>query len=160
MDPEVTILVAEDDEGHAILIERNLRRAGILNELVRFKDGEAVVGFLCREGSGPFRKPETPYLLLLDIRMPKMDGVDVLKRIKNDEKLKVMPVIMLTTTDDPREIETCHLQGCNNYIVKPVEYDRFVETIHNLGAFLDIVRVPDIEGKVLCVKGDVHSNGL
>lgn len=146
MNNEVTILIAEDDEGHASLIEKNLRRAGISNGVLHFWDGIEVVDFLLKRGNGPHRQNHAAYLLLLDIRMPKMDGVEVLTLIKADTKLKKMPVFMLTTTDDPREIESCHLLGCNNYITKPVDYDQFVATIRQLGLFLTVVQVPHING--------------
>lgn len=147
MRQEVTILITEDDEGHALLIEKNLRRAGLKNNILQFRNGQEVLDFLFREGPGPHRDPCSPYVLLLDIRMPKIDGVDVLGKIKADESLKKLPVMMLTTTDDPREVERCHQLGCNIYITKPVEYDWFIESIRQLGLFLMVVQVPDINGK-------------
>lgn len=84
------------------------------------------------------------YLLLLDIRMPKVSGEEVLRRIREHPRLRVIPVIILTTTDDPREIRRCHELGCNEYITKPVEYDQFVAVIQRLGFFLQIVRVPPV----------------
>src|SRR5438105_2003731 len=122
MKQEVVILIAEDDAGHARLIEKNLSRAGLNNQIVRFENGQAILDFLLCRGPGPKRTPETPYLLLLDIRMPKVDGVEVLRQIKGHPELRKMPVSMLTTTDDPREVGRCHELGCNNYIVKPVDY--------------------------------------
>jgi len=80
-------------------------------------------------------------LLLLDIHMPQMDGLEVLRLIKSDNKLKEMPVIMLTTTDDPREVEECYQIGCNIYITKPVDFIKFTETLNHLGLFLQIVKV-------------------
>lgn len=142
MNNEVVIVVAEDDPGHAALIERNLRRSGIQNRLVRFTDGQQVLDFFCGPANG--REPDTPYLLLLDIRMPKHDGIEVLGRLKGDDELKKMPVIMLTTTDDPREIERCHALGCNHYITKPVDYEHFVEVLRQLGLFLLVVQIPTI----------------
>ena len=87
------------------------------------------------------------YLLLLDIRMPKVDGVEVLKKVKADPELCKMPVIMITTTDDPREVSKCHALGCSNYIKKPIDYEKFVDAIRKLGLFLMVVEVPEIEGK-------------
>ncbi len=143
MRQEVVIAIAEDDAGHAALIERNLRRAGIQNELERFADGQEVLDFFFGT-SARRRKPDTPYLLLLDIRMPKVDGVEVLARVKADEELRKVPVIMLTTTDDPREIERCHALGCSHYITKPIDYDTFVSVLQQLGLFLLVVQVPSI----------------
>jgi len=146
MKKEVVVLIAEDDEGHAALIKKNLKRAGIANKIVVFKNGQDTLEFLFYKGDGPHREKGKPYLLLLDIRMPKVDGEEVLRQIKQDDELRKMPVIMITTTDDPREIEACHSLGCSNYVTKPVDYDQFVDAIRKLGLFLLIVEVPVING--------------
>ncbi len=141
------ILVAEDDAGHARLIEKNLTRAGLNNPILRFDNGQAVLDFLFRRGSGPQRASEVPYLLLLDIRMPQVDGVEVLRRVKEHAELRKIPVIILTTTDDPREVERCHSIGCASYIVKPVDYNKFAEAIKGLGLYISLVQVPEINGE-------------
>jgi CheY-like chemotaxis protein len=146
MKEEVVVLIVEDDDGHARLIEKNLRRASINNEMLRFADGQQILDFLFRRGEGRQREDCAPYLLLLDIRIPKIDGVEVLRQIKQDEELRKIPVIMLTTTDDPREVDACHRMGCSHYIVKPVEYDKFSAALGQLGLFLKIVQVPQING--------------
>jgi CheY-like chemotaxis protein len=146
MKEEVVVLIVEDDDGHARLIEKNLRRACINNEILRFADGQQILDFLFRRGEGRQREDCAPYLLLLDIRIPKIDGVEVLRQIKQDEELRKIPVIMLTTTDDPREVDACHRLGCSHYIVKPVEYDKFSAALGQLGLFLKIVQVPQING--------------
>jgi len=146
MNNDVTILIAEDDEGHAGLIKRNLKRAGISNPILHFTDGQAIIDFLFLKGDGPHRNSGSAYLLLLDIRMPKVDGVRVLELIKADPELKKLPVIMVTTTDDPKEIEHCHALGCSNYIAKPIDYDNFVKAVRQLGLFLTIVQLPSING--------------
>jgi CheY-like chemotaxis protein len=146
MTREVLILIADDDPGHARLVEKNLTRAGLHNPIRRFEDGQQVLDFFFGKGAGPHRKPDTSYLLLLDIRMPKVDGVEVLRQVKQDGELRKIPVIMLTTTDDPREIAHCHALGCNSYIVKPVDYDRFAEAISKLGLYISLVEVPAING--------------
>ncbi|MFA4835204.1 MAG: response regulator [Dehalococcoidia bacterium] len=144
---EVTILITEDDEGHARLIQKNLRRSGINNQFIHLKDGQEALDFLFGNGNEPSKvQSDASYLMLLDIRMPKVDGVQVLERMKADERLKLMPIIMLTTTDDPREIERCHILGCNSYVVKPVEYEGFVNAVQQLGLFLSVVEVPTING--------------
>ena len=107
MTKEVVVLIADDDLGHVRLIEKNLGRAGLHNPIERFANGQDILDFLF--GRGPRRRAqEASYLLLLDIRMPKVDGVEVLRQVKADPELKKIPVIMLTTTDDPREVENCH----------------------------------------------------
>ncbi|OYW69933.1 MAG: hypothetical protein B7Z21_00435 [Verrucomicrobiales bacterium 32-60-5] len=147
MTEEVVIIIAEDDAGHARLIQKNLGRVGLHNPIQFFENGQDVLDFLFRRGPGPHRKSGTAYLLMLDIRMPKVDGVEALRQIKEDPSLRKLPVIMLTTTDDPREIERCHLLGCNSYIVKPVDYDKFAEAIKQLGMFVSLVQVPEINGQ-------------
>ncbi|MDD3146148.1 MAG: response regulator [Candidatus Riflebacteria bacterium] len=149
MQQEVVILVAEDDEGHAGLIRKNLFRAGIVNEIKHFVDGQEILNFIFCLGNGPHRQKGLSYILLLDIRMPKVDGIEVLRQIKSDDELKKMPVVMITTTDDPREVEHCHSLGCNNYITKPVEYEAFVNAIRQLGLFLSVVELPQLNGKNL-----------
>jgi len=144
---EIVILLAEDDEAHASLIRRNLRRAGVGNEIFAFKDGKEILDFLFEQGDGPRRTHGVPYLLLLDIKMPRVDGVEVLRRVKQNKELRKMPIVMVTTTDDPREVEKCHELGCNNYITKPIEYDKFVKVIRQLGMFLLVVEVPIIDGE-------------
>ena len=145
---EVTILIAEDDDGHAELIIDNLREAGLTNEIIRFRDGQEALDFLAGAPDAPgTRQSGAAYLLLLDIRMPRVDGVEVLRRIKATPELHRMPVIMLTTTDDPREVQNCYELGCSCYITKPVDYDRFSEMLNRLGLFLMVVQVPGINGK-------------
>lgn len=148
MNKEVVIVIAEDDEGHANLIMRNLKRVGVANTILHFKDGQETLDFLFRRGDGPHRQIGTPYLLLLDIRMPKVDGTEVLRQIKQDSELCKIPVVMITTTDDPREVENCHKLGCSNYVAKPVDYDQFVEAITRLGLFLMVVTMPKINGEL------------
>jgi CheY-like chemotaxis protein len=146
MNHEVVILVAEDDEGHAGLIKKNLIRAGLVNDLQHFKDGQEILDFLFKKGDGPHRQSGVSYVLLLDIRMPKVGGTQVLEQVKADADLHRMPVIMITTTNDPREVEQCHNLGCSNYITKPVNYTDFVNAIRQLGLFLSVVEIPKING--------------
>ena len=143
MNNEVCILITEDDEGHAMLIQKNLRRAGISNSFKHFRDGQEVLDYLFGRGEEKLDEGRS-YLLLLDIRMPRVDGIEVLRQIKSDESLRRMPVIMITTTDDPQEVNQCHNLGCNNYITKPVDYNRFIEAIRQLGLFFSIVEVPSM----------------
>ncbi|UCH94657.1 MAG: response regulator [Candidatus Aminicenantes bacterium] len=147
MKTDVNILIADDDPGHVNLIRKNLRRSGIFNPIIHFKDGQEVLDFLFnlnKTNPGPQKTPDS-YLLLLDIRMPKVDGVEVLRRLKAHPELKKIPVIILSTTDDPMDIEKCHYLGCSTYITKPVKYDRFVESIRKLALFLKVIEVPFIK---------------
>jgi CheY-like chemotaxis protein len=133
----LVILLADDDDGHAQLIQRNLKRAGVVNRIERVKDGQQALDFI-REG-----RCNAPLLLLLDINMPRVDGVEVLRQLKGNPATSSIPVIMLTTTDDPREVSRCYQLGCSIYITKPVRYEEFAEALSRLGMFLEIVKLPD-----------------
>ena len=137
----VTVLIAEDDDGHAELIQEQLQDARVRNPLVRFRDGQEVVDFF--QGVSPRRTydPEQAYLLLLDIRMPKVSGVEVLQRMKQSPALRHIPVIMLTTTDDPREVDACYKLGCSCYVTKPMDFQKFSDTLQRLGLFILVLRV-------------------
>lgn len=137
----VTILLVEDDPGHASLIQRNLKRGGVLNDIVYASDGQQAMDFLQCEGQFAERKPGGPLLLILDIKMPRIDGVEVLRFVKSNPATAKIPVIMLTTTDDPREIQRCYELGCNVYVTKPIAYDRFVEALQRVGLFLQVVTI-------------------
>jgi len=139
----VTILIAEDDDGHAELIQGLLHDVGIHNPTHRFCDGQEVLDFFDARAARLDLANEA-FLLLLDIRMPRVDGVEVLRRMKSDPKRKAIPVVMLTTTDDPREIQGCYELGCNCYVTKPVEFDQFTNALKQLGLFLLIMQVPSV----------------
>lgn len=139
----VTIIMVEDDEGHARLIEKNIRRAGVNNEIIPFTNGTSAIEHLFgADGSG--RDSAGRHLLvLLDLNLPDMTGVDILARIKGNEHLKCCPVVVLTTTDDTREIQRCYDLGANVYITKPVNYDGFANAIRQLGLFFSVIQVPE-----------------
>jgi CheY-like chemotaxis protein len=139
------MVLVEDDPGHARLIERNLRRAHITNDLVVLRDGQQAVEYFFPAGEDGVAGRVMPLLVLLDLNLPGVDGYQVLARLKADERTRRIPVIILTTTDDPRDIKRCYDLGCNVYITKPVEYEQFAEAIRTLGLFLSVVKVP--EGK-------------
>ena len=134
--PEVTILLVEDDPGHVRLIEKNLRRANITNDIVNVTDGQQAVDFLFDNGC------PSSLLVLLDLNLPVLDGYQVLQRIRNDERTKRIPVIILTTTDDTREVARCYELGCNVYVTKPVDYEQFSDAIRKLGLFMAVLMVP------------------
>jgi len=136
MGKEVVILLAEDDKGHASLTIQNLKWAGVTNKIVHFKDGQETLDFLFQRGDGLQRSKEVLYTLLLDIRMPKVDGFEVIEQVKADSELKEIPVIMVSTTDDPGVMEYCYKLGCEKYVVKPLRYEQFRAEIVNLGQYL------------------------
>lgn len=135
------IVIVDDDEGHAILIRQNLEAAGVTNRFMTFRDGQAALNFFL-PGPGAVPKDDQTYLMLLDIRMPKVSGVEVLRQLKAHPEVKKLPIIMLTTTDDAREVERCHELGCNAYLQKPIDYDRFTDLVQKLGLFLPHLQVP------------------
>jgi CheY-like chemotaxis protein len=135
-----TILIVDDDEGHAILIRQNLEIAGLNNRIEHFRDGQAILDFFFTRRD----IANETYLVLLDIRMPKVDGIEVLRRLKADPEFRKLPVIMLTTTEDSREVERCHQLGCSVYIQKPVDYDRFAEAIRRIGLIVPLLLVPPL----------------
>ena len=141
---DMMILLVEDDEGHAELIKDCLKESGVDNPIRRFRDGQEIIDYLF---NGQQSKAElaSGYLVLLDIRIPKVDGQEVLRRIKSDARLKSLPVVMLTTTDDPREVQASYRMGCNAYLTKPVDYESFTEMIRYLGQFIRILRIAPIE---------------
>jgi len=137
MGPLVLVMI-EDDDGHARLIEKNIRRAGVANPLRRFPDGGSALAWLNGDG----RKNEL--LVLLDLNLPDMSGVDILARLKADPGLKAAPVVVLTTTDDQNEVNRCYELGCSVYVTKPVSYEDFAEAIKRLGLFIQVVKAPDL----------------
>ena len=138
----VTILLIEDDPGHARLIEKNVRRAGVNNTIVPLTDGTAALAHLFETDAAGQRRVQLPMLVLLDLNLPDMSGTDILARIKADELLRRAPVIVLTTTDDSVEIQRCYDLGCNVYITKPLGYESFANAIRQLGLFLAVMQVP------------------
>jgi DNA-binding response OmpR family regulator len=143
MNTPVTIVMIEDDDGHARLIERNIRRSGINNEIVPFTNGTDALNYLLgRDSKGAERKGEA-LLILLDLNLPDMTGLDILRRVKESRNLKCVPVVVLTTTDDSQEIKRCYELGANVYITKPVNYDNFANAIRQLGLFFSVIQVPE-----------------
>lgn len=145
MSDALTLYMVEDDPGHAHLIQKNLRRAGISNSIRQFSTGREFVDYLfgpngAAVGSG-FDSAQP--LIMLDLNLPEMDGYEVLRRLKGDTRTQSIPVIILTTTDNPREIERCYELGCNVYITKPVDYESFAEAIRKLGLMLTVLKIPE-----------------
>lgn len=141
----VKIVMVEDDLGHARLIEKNIRRAGVTNEIIPFvTGGEAIEYLLGPDGSGKIWHGE-PILILLDLNLPDMNGLDILERVKGNVHMRRVMVIVLTTTDDPREIGRSFDLGANVYVTKPMQYDKFVHAIQQLGMFVAIMKIPEVE---------------
>ena len=142
---EVSILIVEDDPGHTRLIEKNLKRAKISNSIETVNNGQEALDYLFGEGAYKGHVRPSPLLVMLDLNMPVLDGYQVLERMKADDRTKQIPVVVLTTTDDAREVFRCYELGCNVYVTKPVDYEKFSEAVQKLGLFLSIVKVPNGE---------------
>lgn len=145
----VTILLVEDDLGHARLIEKSLRRSRITNELLKFDNGQEVVDYLFSQLENSEDTLSHPALILLDLSLPILDGFQVLERLKADDRTQHIPVIVLTTMDVPDQINRCYDLGCSLYLTKPVRYEEFAEAIEKLGFFLSIVSAPASQPKTL-----------
>lgn len=141
----VTIVMIEDDEGHARLIERNIRRAGVTNEIIPFANGNSALEFLLGADGSGIANAGRALLVLLDLNLPDTTGVAILEKLKSNPHLKRSPVVILTTTDDEREIQRCYDLGANVYITKPVNYEGFAHAIRQLGLFVSVMQVPTAE---------------
>ncbi|MGU3495678.1 response regulator [Xanthobacteraceae bacterium A53D] len=143
MADHVTFIMIEDDPGHARLIEKNIRRAGVMNEIIDFNDGTSALAYLLGpDGSGAVSAGRA-MLILLDLNLPDMTGVSILKKIKDNEHLRRSPVVVLTTTDDKVEIQRCYDLGANVYVTKPVNYENFSNAVRQLGLFFSVIQVPE-----------------
>jgi CheY-like chemotaxis protein len=138
------IILAEDDVGHTGLILSSLKDAGVTNDILCFETGEDTLNFLFKRGNGPYREDGVSYVLLLDIRLPGIDGTEILRQVKKDKWVNNIPVIMLSVSDDPEEIEQCRRLGCDNYFVKQTTFKKFSMTIEQLGLYLNKVVLPEI----------------
>lgn len=128
MQDDVVILIAEDDLGHFLLAKRQIRNSGVSRKIIHFSDGQLARDFLnenCIDGDG------TQYLLLLDIRMPKIDGIEILEYVKTHPDLKHLPVVIVTTSDNQANVLRCEQLGCDDYIVKPLD-GTFVERLNSV----------------------------
>jgi CheY-like chemotaxis protein len=139
----VKIVMIEDDEGHARLIEKNIRRAGVSNQIIPFANGTSALNYLFGKDSSGAANSGRQLLILLDLNLPDMTGIDILEKIKSDPTTRILPVVVLTTTDDAREIQRCYDLGANVYITKPVDYDGFANAIRQLGLFFAVMQVPE-----------------
>jgi CheY-like chemotaxis protein len=145
MGKEVTIVMIEDDEGHARLIEKNVRRAGVSNAIVPFTNGTEALDYIMGKDRSGEASRDRSLLILLDLNLPDMTGVDILAKVKTNPHTKRLPVVVLTTTDDEGEIQRCYDLGANVYITKPVDYENFANAIRQLGLFFAVIQVPSAE---------------
>ena len=142
------IILTEDDDGHAGLIYKGLKRAGVENDILHFEDGEKTLNYLFKRVDDFHREDSVSHILLLDIRMPVVDGKEVIRQIKQDKELQNMPIIVVSTTDDPREKDNCYSLGCSTYIVKPIQSEEFIKVITQLGHYLLEDVMPNLHSNI------------
>jgi CheY-like chemotaxis protein len=138
----LSVLIADDDEGHVTLVRRNMRRAGLSSDLVHLRDGQEVLDYLQRRGLWTTRRRHDAVALILDLNMPRLGGITVLQRLKSDRVFTRIPVFVLTTTDNPQEIDQCYTLGAAACLVKPVDFGAFGDMIQRLAAFLMLTTMP------------------
>jgi two-component system, response regulator len=144
----VEILIVEDNEQDLALAQRALRKANVTNRIQVARDGEEALEFLFCEGPYAERKMENgPKVILLDLKLPKIDGLEVLQRIKSDSRTKAIPVVVLTSSKEQNDVVETYNLGVNSYIVKPVNFEQFSETVQKLGLYWLLVNhPPKLEG--------------
>jgi two-component system, response regulator len=139
----VEILLVEDNPTDAELCVRSLKSYNLANNVVWLRDGAEALDYLFSCGTYSHRNPNgTPRVILLDLRLPKIDGKEVLKQIKADDRLKCIPVVVLTSSREDRDIAECYKVGANSFVVKPVEFDNFAETVAKLGYYWSLINTP------------------
>jgi CheY-like chemotaxis protein len=136
------ILIVEDDPKDVELTLTALEEYNLANEVVVTRDGEEALDYLYRRGSFKMRTGDNPAVLLLDLKLPKVDGLEVLQQIRSDEKLKMIPVVVLTSSREEKDLVASYKLGVNGYVVKPVDFHEFVNAIKELGVFWAIINEP------------------
>ncbi len=141
------ILVVEDDPDDLALILRSLKQFNVRNEIATARDGAEALDYLFRTGTHEGRETVDPVVVLLDLKMPKIDGLEVLRRLREDERTKLLPVVVLTTSDEEKDIVRSYELGCNSYVRKPVEFAEFSEAVNRLGLYWMLLNEPPPSAK-------------
>ncbi len=141
----VQILLAEDNVSDAEMTMRALKKTGLINEIVWVKDGQEALDYIFRRGEYVGRQNYQPKLIMLDLKMPRVDGIEVLQQLKLHEATKTIPVVMLTSSAEEKDIIRSYQLGVNSYIVKPVQFDKFFEEVASLGCYWAIMnKTPEV----------------
>lgn len=139
----VEILIVEDNPTDAELCLRSLKKRRLANNVIWLRDGAEALDYLFGRGAFATRPPQcVPRVVLLDLRLPKVNGKEVLRQIKADDRLKSVPVVVLTSSREDRDIAECYKLGANSFVVKPVEFDNFAETVERLGYYWSLINTP------------------
>jgi len=142
MEPRARILLVDDDPRDVELTMTALEDYNLTNEVVVVHDGEEALDYLYCRGKFESRINQNPAVMLLDLKLPKVDGLEVLEKVKSDEKLRMIPVVVLTSSHEERDMVTSYKLGVNAYVVKPVDFHEFVNAIKELGVFWAIINEP------------------
>jgi two-component system, response regulator len=143
MNGALEILIVEDNPRDLEMTVRALKRHNLANRVLALGDGQAALDYLCREGEYAARDPESlPNVIFLDLKLPKVDGLEVLRRIKSDPKLKLLPVVMLTSSSQERDRIESYDLGVNSFVVKPIDFESFASTIAQLGFYWLVINEP------------------
>jgi CheY-like chemotaxis protein len=142
MDKLGRILMVEDDAKDVELTLTALEDYNLANEVIVVHDGEEALDYLYQRGQFKIRAGDNPAVILLDLKLPKVDGLEVLKQIKSDEKLRLIPVVVLTSSKEEKDMVASYKLGVNAYVVKPVDFHEFVNAIKELGAFWAVINEP------------------
>jgi len=146
MERDGVVLIAEHNDEHFDTMKDNLLRAGVRNQILRLADGRQTLDYLFKISGQPASEHASQqYVLFIDVNLPDVGGVEVLEKIKADGQLSKIPVIVLTTVDDPHTIDRCYDLGCSTYVVKPAKNEDFAEIIQNIGSFLSVVETTSIK---------------
>ncbi len=142
-DKEVQILLVEDNKSDAMLTIRSLKKHNLANNLIHLIDGAQALDFIFGQGEFKNRNIENkPKVILLDLKMPKVSGLEVLRIIKSDERTKMIPVVMMTSSKEEKDILESHQLGVNSYMVKPVDFENFSKTVAELGFYWLVINTP------------------
>jgi two-component system response regulator len=145
-DEVVEIMLVEDNPDDAALTIRALKKQNIANKLIHLKDGAEALDFIYGKGIYTGRNIQiTPKVILLDLKMPKVNGMEVLEKLKTDETTRAIPIVMLTSSAEDPDIEKCYQLGANSYIVKPVEFEEFTKAVAGLGMYWMLLNRPPYE---------------
>jgi len=141
-DSNLTLVLVDDEPAHSTLVKRNLKKCGLKNEMIILSSGQQLLDYVFSKAQFENREPLQKAIILLDINMPGMSGIEALKTLKTNDLTRKIPVFMLTTTDDPVEVEECFRLGCNAYLTKPIEHAEFATKIQELGHFIMTNQIP------------------
>jgi CheY-like chemotaxis protein len=142
MEPIKRILLVEDDPKDIELTLGALEEYNLANEIVVARDGVEALDYLYRRNAFAERPEGNPVVILLDLKMPRMDGLQVLRQLKADEQMRLIPVVILTSSRESRDLEKCYLLGVNAYVVKPVRFTEFVNAVKEVGVFWALINEP------------------